>query len=157
MRRYLQNNIDFLKTLIFKVFSILSHSIHSKVFQDEYLLNDYGIFGKSKIKNSLCCGWKNSFGFSDTEIFSVLRVWILFTVNMDHPVTYLKLAYYTYRYILRLFFLKYLDNHTTKWTASLNCEWSLVIDRHQLEGFLVEPKNKDFTTAALIWKKVCHT
>ena len=86
MRRYLQNNIDFLKTLIFKAFSIISHLCTAKVFQDEKLLNDYGIFWNLKIKNSLCCGWKKSFAFSDRAIFSVLRVWLLFTVTMDHLV-----------------------------------------------------------------------
>ena len=43
-------------------------------------------FWKLKIQNSLCLEWKNSFAFSDREIFSDLRVWLLLTVNMEHPV-----------------------------------------------------------------------
>ena len=35
---------------------------------------------------SWCCEWKTIFAFIDREIFSVLRVWLLSTVNMDHPV-----------------------------------------------------------------------
>ena len=72
-------------------------------------MNDYGIFGKLKIKNSLCCGWKNSFAFGDREIFSVLRVWSLFTVNMDHPVlTPLRIIYrhiYTHTHLFLEFIL----------------------------------------------------
>ena len=38
------------------------------------------------IKNSLFWEWKNNFVFSDSDLFSVLRVLLLITVNMDHPV-----------------------------------------------------------------------
>ena len=39
------------------------------------------------IKNSLFWEWKNNFVFSDSDLFSVLRVLLLITVNMDHPVS----------------------------------------------------------------------
>ena len=40
---------------------------------------------------------KNSFAFSDREMFSVLRVWLLITVNIDHPVA----PFYWFRRALR--------------------------------------------------------
>ena len=46
----------------------------------------YRIFWKLKIKNSICCECKNSFVFCYREIFLVLRVCLLITVIMDHPV-----------------------------------------------------------------------
>ena len=63
-----------------------SHLDTSIVCQAEQLLNYYGIFWKLKIKNSIYCTWKNNFAFSYGGFFSVLRVWLLFTVTMDHPV-----------------------------------------------------------------------
>ena len=42
--------------------------------------------GNQKSKTPYVVVEKNSFAFSDRDFFSVLRVWLLFTVNMDHPV-----------------------------------------------------------------------
>ena len=50
--RYLQNNIDFMNTLIFNVFSIFSQFDTSKVFQSAKLLNGDRIFLKLDIKMS---------------------------------------------------------------------------------------------------------
>ena len=44
------------------------------------------------IKNSLFWEWKNNFVFSDSDLFSVLRVLLLITVNMDHPVSFANLS-----------------------------------------------------------------
>ena len=52
LRRYLQNNIDFMNTLIFDVFSIFSQFHTSKVFQSGKLLNDDRIYWKLDIKMS---------------------------------------------------------------------------------------------------------
>ena len=52
LRRYLQNNVDFLNTLIFIVFSIFSQFHTSKVFQSGKLLNGDRIFWKLDIKMS---------------------------------------------------------------------------------------------------------
>ena len=52
MRRYLQNIIDFLNSLIFNVFSIFSQFRTSKVLQDGKLLNGYEFFWKLDIKMS---------------------------------------------------------------------------------------------------------
>ena len=52
LRRYLQNNIDFLKTLIFNVFFMFSQFRTSKVVQGGKLLNGYAFFWKLDIKMS---------------------------------------------------------------------------------------------------------
>ena len=85
-KRYLKEN-EFLKSSVFDVFLILSQLCNSKVFKDGWLPHDNGIFWKMNIKNSLFWEWKNNFVFSDSDLFSVLRVLLLITVNMDHPVS----------------------------------------------------------------------
>ena len=52
-------------------------------------LNDYGFFLETmNQKTPYVVVQKNTFALSNREIFSFLRVRLLFTVIMDHPVAY---------------------------------------------------------------------